>query len=111
MLRSALLLPAGLSLVCPEVPLRPTAACLVTVWPPPSGQFSFSVISARTQLPTRRLSQTKNRARGGTRTRKPFGIRPSNVRVYQFHHPSIQESETFRRREQLASVVSVLAAE
>ncbi len=26
-------------------------------------------------------------ARRGTRTPTPFGLRPSNVRVYQFHHP------------------------
>ncbi len=26
-------------------------------------------------------------ARGGTRTPTPFGLRTSNVRVYQFHHP------------------------
>lgn len=26
-------------------------------------------------------------AQGGTRTRTPYGIRPSNVGVYQFRHP------------------------
>ena len=35
-------------------------------------------------------SIAENCARGGTRTRKPFGIRPSNVRVCQFHHPSAE---------------------
>ena len=31
----------------------------------------------------------KSGAREGTRTLTPFGTRPSNVCVYQFHHPSI----------------------
>src|SRR5207248_8063668 len=33
-----------------------------------------------------------------------FGIRPSNVRVCQFHHPSVEREQTFRRRQRLASV-------
>jgi len=49
-----------------------------------------------------------SRARGGTRTRKPFGIRPSNVRVCQFHHPSVEREQTFRRRQPLASVEYIL---
>lgn len=30
-------------------------------------------------------------ARGGIRTRTAFAIRPSNVRVYQFHHPGMDK--------------------
>ena len=52
----------------------------------------------------------KNRnARGGSRTRKPFGIRPSNVRVCQFHHPSAEKG-IFRGRPRLASVECILLA-
>jgi hypothetical protein len=42
-------------------------------------------------LPTRILdpSYQASNAQGGTRTRKPFGIRPSNVRVCQFRHLGI----------------------
>ena len=39
------------------------------------------------------------RAQGGTRTRKPCGIRPSNVRVYQFHHLGLQFFNFLRNKE------------
>ena len=32
-------------------------------------------------------------ARDRTRTCTPYGTRPSNVCVYQFHHPSISKEE------------------
>ena len=35
----------------------------------------------------------QNGARDRTRTCTPYGTRPSNVCVYQFHHPSISNEE------------------
>ena len=34
-------------------------------------------------------------AQEGTRTPTPFGIRPSSVRVYQFHHLSAVKEKTY----------------
>ena len=68
-----------------------------------------SVLNSGIGKPKRSFFIGKNRsARGGTRTRKPFGIRPSNVRVCQFHHPSVEREQTFRRRQRLASIECIL---
>src|SRR5262249_43212051 len=47
-------------------------------------------------------------ARGGTRTRMPFGIRPSNVRVCHSTTRAIRRisGKTFRRAQRLASLLS-----
>ena len=39
--------------------------------------------------PSLSLRDAKAGAQGGTRTPTPYGTRPSNVCVYQFHHLSI----------------------
>jgi hypothetical protein len=44
-------------------------------------------------IKNRRTEKEENGAVGRTRTVMPFSIRPSNVRVYQFHHDRFFEDE------------------
>ena len=52
------------------------------------GHVKVATSTSNLTLKTHR-SENKSGAREGTRTLTPFGTRPSNVCVYQFHHPSI----------------------
>ena len=55
---------------------------------PGNGHVMVATSTGNLTLKTPR-SEEKSGAREGTRTLTPFGTRPSNVCVYQFHHPSI----------------------
>jgi hypothetical protein len=48
--------------------------------------LALNIASAVVIQAVRKLRKARNGAEGGTRTRTGYPTRPSNVRVYQFHH-------------------------